>query len=292
MQNGHTFEIRRGSQIVDISDMVSYGLVEFDGFGMPIVRRLTQRGPLQNGDTDVGYRLDPRVVRLLVMAYAGDDAAIIAARAALIGLLKPGSDVISIRWTYNGVSKQIDTHYAGGMTLPSIEWKLQHHRMGFELRAADPTWYDPEGTTIGFAQTGGGTGMPIPFVFPMTLGASNLDVTQAIDLSHANSWDTYPAIIISGPITNLVITNLVTGDKLDFAGLTIGTGTTYTIDLRYGYKTVVDQLGANQISKLSADSDLATWVLFAGENSVRVTGTSITSATSIVFQFNERFIGV
>lgn len=292
MQNGHTFEILRKTQIVDISDMVSYGLVEFDGFGMPIVRRLTQRGPLQNGDTDVGYRLDPRVVRLLVMAYAGDDAAIIAARAALIGLMKPGNDVISIRWTYNGVSKQIDTHYAGGMTLPSIDWKLQHHRMGFELRAADPTWYDPDGTTIGFAQTGGGTGMPIPFVFPMTLGASNLDVTQAIDLSHANSWDTYPTIIISGPITNLVITNLVTGDKLDFAGLTIGTGTTYTIDLRYGYKTVVDQLGANQISKLSADSDLATWVLFAGENSVRVTGTSITSATSIVFQFNERFIGV
>lgn len=292
MQNGHTFEILRKTQIVDISDMVSYGLVEFDGFGMPIVRRLTQRGPLQNGDTDVGYRLDPRVVRLLVMAYAGDDAAIIAARAALIGLLKPGSDVISIRWTYNGVSKQIDTHYAGGMTLPSIDWKLQHHRIGFELRAADPTWYNPEGTAITFAQTGGGTGMPMPFVFPMTLGASNLDVTQAIDLIGANAWDTYPTIIVTGPVTNLVITNLVTGDKLDFAGLTIGTGTTYTIDLRYGYKTVVDQLGANQISKLSADSDLATWVLLSGANSVRVTGTSITSSTSITFEFNERFIGV
>ena len=292
MQNGHTFEIRRGSQIVDISDMVSYGLVEFDGFGMPIVRRLTQRGPLQNGDTDVGYRLDPRVVRLLVMAYAGDDAAIIAARAALIGLLKPGSDVISIRWTYNGVSKQIDTHYAGGMTLPSIEWKLQHHRMGFELRAADPTWYDPEGTTIGFAQTGGGTGMPMPFVFPMTLGSSNLDVTQAIDLIGANAWDTYPTISVTGPVTNLVITNQQTGDKIDFTGFTIGAGVTYTIDLRYGYKTVTDNLGANQISKLSADSDLATWVLLAGQNSINVKGTSITSATSIAFQFNERFIGV
>lgn len=292
MQNGHKFEILRKTQIVDLSDLVSYGVVEFDGFGMPIVRRLTQRGPLQNGDTDVGYRLDPRVIRVLVLAYAGNDAAIIAARAALIGLLKPGSDVISLRWTYDGVSKQIDTHYAGGMTLPSIDWKLQHHRMGFELRAADPTWYNPEGTAITFAQTGGGTGMPMPFVFPMTLGASNLNVTQAIDLIGANAWDTYPTIIISGPVTNLVITNLVTGDKLDFAGLTIGTGTTYTIDLRYGYKTVVDQLGANQISKLSADSDLATWVLLSGANSVRVTGTSITSDTSITFEFNERFIGV
>jgi hypothetical protein len=292
MQDGHTFEILRKAQIVDISDLVSYGVVEFDGFGMPIVRRLTQRGPLQNGDTDVGFRLDPRVLRLLVLAYAGDDAAIIAARAALIGLLKPGSDVVSLRWTYDGVSRQIDTHYAGGMTLPSLDWKLQHHRMGFELRAADPTWYDPEGTTVGFAQTGGGTGMPMPFVFPMTLGASDLDVTQAIDLNHANSWNTYPTITVTGPVTNLVITNGATEDKIDFTGFTIGAGVTYTIDLRYGYKTVVDHLGANQISKLSTDSDLATWGLIAGENSIGVVGTSITSATLISFQFNERFIGV
>jgi hypothetical protein len=292
MQNGHTFEIRRKTQIVDISDLVSYGVVEFDGFGMPIVRRLVQRGPLQNGDTDVGYRLDPRVVRLLVLAYAGDDAAIIAARAALIGLLKPGSDVISIRWTYDGVSKQIDTHYAGGLTLPSTDWKLQHHRMGFELRASDPTWYDPESTIVGIAQTGGGTGMPIPFVFDMTLGASDLDVTQAIDLIHANSWNTYPTITVTGPVTNLVITNGETADKIAFTGFTIGAGVTYKIDLRYGYKTVTDHLAANQISKLSNDSDLATWRLVAGENSIRVVGTSITSATLISFQFNERFIGV
>jgi hypothetical protein len=88
-----------------------------------------------------------------------------------------------------------------------------------------------------------------------------------------------------------VITNGATDDKIDFTGFTIGAGVTYTIDLRYGYKTVVDHLGANQISKLSTDSDLATWGLIAGENSIGVVGTSITSATLISFQFNERFIG-
>ena len=33
MQDGHTFEILRKTQIVDISDLVSYGVVEFDASG-------------------------------------------------------------------------------------------------------------------------------------------------------------------------------------------------------------------------------------------------------------------
>jgi hypothetical protein len=64
-----------------------------------------------------------------------------------------------------------------------------------------------------------------------------------------------------GPITSPVITNAITGDKLDFTGTTIVGGASYTIDCRYGQKTVVDSAGANQISKLTSDSDLSTFCL-------------------------------
>lgn len=292
MQNGHTFTLIRGDQTLDITDLTKYSLVEFDGLGLPPVRRLSQRGPLQNGETDVGFRLDPRTIRMVVLGAAVDDPAILALRTEMLGMLKPGDDAISLRWNVNGYDRQIDTHYAGSLTLPSSDWRYQHHRMAFELRAPDPTFYDPSGTTVGFAQTGGGTGMPMPVLFPMTLGASNLEVTQAITLSGANAWDTFPTIYVTGPVQSLVITNSRTGDKLDFTGYTIGAGSTFTIDLRYGYKTVVDNLGANQISRLTADSDLATWRLLAGDNSISVTGLSITSATQILFQFQQRYIGV
>lgn len=36
MQNGHTLTIIRGVDHLDITDLVNYGLVEFDGFGMPM----------------------------------------------------------------------------------------------------------------------------------------------------------------------------------------------------------------------------------------------------------------
>jgi hypothetical protein len=291
-QNGETFTLLRGVQAVEISDLVTYRVCEFDGLGMAPVRRLSQRGPLQNGETDVGYRLDPRTIRLVVLGAGATPDALHSLRETVLGLLRPGADPIRLRWEYSGKARQIDVHYVSGLSLPSTDWRLSHHRLAFELRAPDPTLYDPNTTTVGLAASGGGTGLPLPMLFPMTLGASNLDTIQAINLSEANAWETFPTITITGPVTDLVITNNATGDKLDFTGTTIGNGVTYTLDLRYGYKTVIDQAGANQISKLTSDSDLATWSLVPGSNSIRATGLSVSSATAISIQYNARFIGV
>jgi phage-related protein len=99
-------------------------------------------------------------------------------------------------------------------------------------------------------------------------------------------------VIVTGAATSLKITNTTTGDKLDFTGSTIGTGTVYTIDTRYGYKTVTDGAGANQLSKLTTDSNLATFRLIPGDNSINVTGTGLDSNSKIVLQYNTRYIGV
>jgi hypothetical protein len=61
--------------------------------------------------------------------------------------------------------------------------------------------------------------------------------------------------------------------KLDFAGTTIAAGDWYEIDLRYGVKTIKDSNGVNKISALSANSNLATFRLFAGaSNYIAMTG--------------------
>lgn len=295
MQNGHQFQIIRGAQFVDITDLVNYGLVEFDGFGMPDVRRLTQRGPLQNGDTDVGFRLDPRIMRLAVIAYAGSEQGIIDKRAALLGLLRPGNGGLILRWTYDGVSKQIDCHYAGGMTLPSTDWRLRHHRAVFELRAADPTWYMTDSTTITWANDGGGSGFTFALPMPFTFGGSVINANQSVDLNNANAWETFPTIYIYGRINSPIITNQTTGDVLNFTGNNVGVGEYVVIDLAYGAKTVnliSGGVATNWVSKLTTSSDLATFSLQPGENTVNLTGTNADSTTRVEMVYNERLIGV
>lgn len=291
-QNDETFEIIRGGTTLDISDMVKYHVVEFDGFGAPPVRRLTQRGPLQNGDSDVGFRLDPRTMRLSVQAYGSTSDTFHSRREELLSLMKPGTDAVKLRWTFAGVQRQIDCHLSGGLNLGSQSFLRNNFRDVIELRASDPTWYDPAGGSVTFALSAGGTGMPIPLIVPITFGASTLSAFEAITLSGANAWDTFPIIYVTGPVTNLILTNTATGDVLDFTGSSVGGGVTYTIDLRYGYKTVIDSSSVNRISQLTAASNIATWRLVPGSNSISVAGTSATSATAIVVQYNQRYIGV
>jgi hypothetical protein len=292
-QNGETFTLIRGGTTLDISDLVRYHVVDFDGFGAPPVRRLTQRGPQQNGDTDIGYRLDARTMRLTVQSYGSTSANFHSRREELLSLLKPGTDAVKLRWTYNSTTqRQIDCHLSGGLSLGSQSFLKNNFRDVIELRASDPTWYDPTGGSVTFALSAGGTGMPFPLIVPITFGASTLSASQSISLSDVNAWDTFPIIYVTGPVTNLILTNTATGDVLDFTGSSVGGGVTYTIDLRYGYKTVIDSTSTNRISQLTAASNIATWRLVPGNNSISVAGTSATAATTIVVQYNQRYIGV
>ena len=81
-------------------------------------------------------------------------------------------------------------------------------------------------------------------------------------------------------------------DRVDQIEAALAGGTTYTIDTRYNKKTVVDQAGTNQISKLAAGSSIASFDLRRGANSILVVGTSTTAATLIVFSYNGQHVAI
>ncbi len=130
-------------------------------------------------------------------------------------------------------------------------------------------------------------------------------LTSAIDgglsasktITYTGSFLTYPIITITGPITGPVLTNVSTGEDLDFTGITIAGGDTYTIDCRFGYKTVKNAAGTNKIADLTAASDLATFHLGAdpevsgGANAFTLTGTGTDANTTVTITYNERFVG-
>jgi len=267
------------------------------GVGMMPSHRLTQRGPMQHGVTDLGFRGDPRTVQLALLIEGTSMSDYWTRRTTLLNLFKPTDDPLKLRFTLeNGDVRQLDCQ-AGGLPLDSREKMRYTHAIGVTLRAADPAFYDPVGKSVMFALGGGSAAFEIPMAIPLNVGVSVMD--QAVTIAYSGNWLAYPyRIRIVGPITDACITNLATDEKLDFDGITIAAADYYDVDCRYAYKTVLDSNEVNKIADLTEDSNLDSWHLAAGpdapdgQNSIQVTGAAVTAATEVTIQWFDRFVGI
>ena len=286
IRSGTTYPLDDGTYSLFLGD---------DGWGMAPTNRINSRGPLQHGVTDLGFRLAPRVATLFLFIQGFSRQDLYDKRDALLRLFSADNSPVQILWSLDE-DRQIDAHFMRGMDMGSGSRPGFNQRLAITFQCPDPTFYDPASKGLTFALGGGSDSLTIPLAVPMFVGASTLDSLTPI--TYNGSWRTYPHLIrITGPITNAIITNETTGEKLDFTGLTIAGGEYYDIDLRYGIKTVTEDDGTNRIDKLTDDSDLASWHIAAdpealgGANSIRVTGSSVTESTSVEISYFERFIG-
>jgi hypothetical protein len=152
-------ELLRGTTVYPLHQLISGGLmrIEEDGVGLPPVQRLIERGPLQHGDTDVGFRLQPRIISLVLVADGDNDITQYwQVRRGLQRMLRPSSVPLSLRYTLpTGEVRQIDVVFAAGLGWGSADRSVLKHRAAFQLRAADPTWYDPAQVIWAVAVSGG-----------------------------------------------------------------------------------------------------------------------------------------
>jgi len=288
-------EIVRGSgDALDLSDLAHYAVTDYDGFGAAPMHLITERGPLQHGASYRGYRLDERVMQigLALRAASWDDMYL--QRGELLEWLSPVADApLILRFTLpDDTVRQIDCYCTDGPTYGRKD-ALGHliQKAVIQLTAVDPAWYDPERQAVqAVSGPSGGDGWDFPLTGKWTFGGQTVDVESAVD--YAGTWIEYPEILINGPISDPKITHVETGETLDFDGTVLAEGESLTIDLRYGYKTVVDQDGANQVGALTADSDLASWHLQPGDNTVRFEGTGAGAATLIAMRYYNRYLGV
>ena len=266
----------RSSLPVRLDDPPYYYLGD-QGFGLAPLHRITTRGPLQQGDSDIDFRLDPRVLQLPII-YAISPSTIqryehYSARQTLLNLFRPYEQgLLRVTTTLSSgasITREIATKVLGGLSF-DVDPSSYNIRTVVQLRADDPTWYDPAGVNITYPQ-------------------ANIGGTQV--LSNAGNWFSFPVIRVTGPITNPVITNNTTSQAITITA-TIGAGAYYDINLLYGQKTVFDNLGVNRISTVSAASALATWTLQPGNNTIAITGTGTTAATNINFDYRVRYTGI
>ena len=266
------------------------------GFGLAPLHRITQRGPLQQGDSDIDFRLDPRILQIPLYIDANSITDHYASRARLLQIFTPSNVIGTLTITTDTSVRAIDCYILGGMTMDVDASSGYGVKAVVQLRAPDPTWYDPTPVVLTLTPSIAGTAFAIPMAIPLTLGTSSINSTTTV--AYGGTWLSYPIITAVGPITGLSITNNSTGQVISLGTVAIAAGTTYTFDLRYGYKTVKTDAGVNKISDVTAASNLATWSIVpaptttGGVNSITITSSSSASPGAVTLTYYTRYVGI
>jgi hypothetical protein len=266
-------------------------------WGIAPVTRITQRGPFQDGDTDIDYRLNPRVINLPIVIPGTSYEQFASNRENLIQMFKPGNDTATLRQTTNEdtfyeAARSIDVKIAGAtMDSTPTDYNV---RAVIQLRADDPTWYNSTQKTQEITYTQLGTPTPYPKPYPVPYGNSSVDNT--IVITYTGTVIASPILQCVGPLTNLVIVD--GGGRMISLTNTVPDGDTWTIDLRYGRKTITDQNGVNKFSSLSISSDIINWGLYpdptfdAGQNFISVSATGTNSNSHVYIYWYDRYVGI
>lgn len=289
-------------------------VLDYSGLGMANVRRLSEVGPFQLGETDLDYRQDSRIVMLkLGLTGRGRDPLLDLEnlRQRLMTVFRPRvNDPVTLTLTTNGRYLQLDGNLEGLMDVPMREWVgYADQVMALTVKAGDPRLYDPRQRSLSFNLIDALAGWNVPWPIPWLIGESNLNVTQTVYYANGSksAAEEYPIIRIGGPIYGPVVENLTTGEQLAFTaegGLLLEPGEYVDINLGYGYKTAVNQDGDSVEQYLNEENDLATWHLAYntellsdgtrcdGNNTIRVTGIGATLLTEVTLTYYDRYLGL
>lgn len=269
-------------------------------WGLPPITRITQRGPFQDGDTDIDYRLNPRIINLPIVIPGTSYGEMSSNRENLLQMFKPGNDTATLRQTMDPdnplpeyvISRSIDVKIAGAtMDSSSTDFNV---RAVIQLRADDPTWYNTTQNVLQLTYTQFGTPTPYPKPYPVPYGAAS--VNSQLSVVYTGTVVSYPILQCIGPLDNLVIADGA-GRLISFT-TAIPAASIWTVDLRYGRKTVTDQNGVSQFQYLSIGSDIVNWGLYpdpffdSGQNPLSVSATGTTNVSMVNMYWYDRYAGI
>lgn len=300
----------------DLNDEDEIRLLDYD-LSLAATRRLSQRSPSHiYGDSDLGFRVDPRFLDLFWAIHGADLAAYLAIRERIMTVFQPrDNDAVQLTFDQGGVLRSLDVNLDGELLWTErVEFV---EKVSGVFRASDPRLYDPDMHTVLFSLEAGGVspaGWPIGWPIPWPIGSDVLNMGVNILYSGGSRLGApeYPVIRVYGPINDPVITNETTQEIIDLSdggGLSLADPTEWVeIDLanppRRDAKTIRDQDGNSADQYLTTASDLVTWHLApagerlydgsycTGTNTIRVYGTGVTSETLATMSYYDRYHGI
>ncbi len=277
------------------------------GWGTPPIDYITQRGPFQHGETVRDFFLRPRVIQMLIRQQFCNRDEWWGGRALLLDAIRPNRQTTPTgaepgqlrRIESDGTIRDLNVFISVGPRFEPRnrtgwdEWAFQEV---LRFIAHDPVIFDPTRVDTELAPGVVAGALVFPITFPIEFGAGVIDETTA--LLYVGTWETYPIIVVTGPLNDFTITNNTTGEVIEL-DYDIVAGDVITIDLNYGVKTVVDADGVNRIGVVTSESDLATWHIApdpeapGGVNSITITGWNTQpGTTSVELRAFTRYFGI
>lgn len=291
-----------------LRNVKGYVIEKITGLGIPNVRRQFSRGAFQQGKTDLGYRSDSRLIGITWALVDNDLWGLDDLRQELYSIFRPREDdPVSLRFVLPSKRiRQADVNLIDVMEAEDTD-SYGAQRVTAVFEAADPRLYDPRQQTVDFNLITYNDGWTIPWPIPWPIGQSAVNTTEVINYASGDRLadQEFPVIRIFGPLRNVIVENLTTGESLDFTaegGVAIGLGEFVEIDLSYGVKTAVDQNGNSVERFLTDESDLATWHLSyntelldsgnrsTGSNTIRVRGNAASTVTRVEIAYFNRYV--
>lgn len=231
-----------------------------------------------------GVQIRPRIQSYVCRYLSTSRAAVRAGLADLAEILNPllGEGTLSLT-NEAAVTRQIAAVYFAGLD-DADEGTVTTQPLVLQFHHADPFWYDPSDTATSFA-SGETPGLFFPIGPQVRLASSTVYGQPTV--TNSGSIDAYPVWTITGPGTDLVLTNDTTGETLS-VGYTLNAGDVIVIDTRpgAGVTAVTDSAGTNLYQYLTG----SLWALVPGANSITIGLSGATSASSVQLAYRRGFI--
>lgn len=290
-----------------------------EGTGMPPVTYLTQKGPFQHGETLLGYRLQPRVIQMLIRQNYTCRERYWHGRLQILDVLRPNrpGTTGTLRKNFGDGSKiDIDVVIQQGPNFepadPDVwdEWSINEV---IRFIAYNPVFYNPYLHTWDFINITLASGVAqdsltmlqlkfaatFPINFNRNIGVPGIGggaVAPTIDpniLAYLGSWVEYPTIILVGPLDSPFIITNVTTDETIRLNYVVDAGETVTIDLNYGTKTITSTLhpGDSLMGFLDPTSDVGSFHLQPGTNIFNTSILGQNANSRVQFKYNDRYVG-
>ncbi|NUP02056.1 MAG: phage tail family protein [Nonomuraea sp.] len=255
------------------------------GLDMPQYAFSTDESPGIDGYALRDVRAQGKEIILPLAFWANDSrAAYKARRRAFINSLNPKRGVGTMTLTEpDGATRTIGAYYAGGLEgdesldAAGERWCINTITFG----VPSPYWI---GAQVSHSWKAGSTATFYP-VLPLVVGDSQ--VLGEVTVNNPGDDVAYPVWTITGPATDVTLTNNTTGQVLTLNRTLSGTDTV-VIDTRERQQSALLNGTTNLWPDLSDESEL--WPLEEGDNDLDLVVDGSTASTSVSMTYQPRYL--
>lgn len=295
-------------------------LMSFSGYGFPTMDHIVQQGPFQNGKTLIDYRLNPRTILFVHKRMGTCRCDYWSNRSELINILRPNrqlQDEFSLgtlrKILPNGDVRDLKVITSRGPRFNprETEWAEFDFVESIQFTAYDPILTDPElqsaiwelgdlSNLIFYESVNWENKLVFEGddLFSGGIWFGDSSIASTLSVEYNGTWESYPTIYITGPLSTPKIYNNTTGKSVKLEYI-ISSGETVTINLEYGQRTIMNNFGENLIGTATVDSDFAEFAIVpepsapGGVNDLQVVGDyAAAGETEIRVSWNTKYIGI